>query len=163
MSSQFFPLKWNVSLGKPEVLDGIVVAWNDTSLPPKAELCSWTKRNDFPWPKRIFFVLSLPAVTGDLGCFLTRKRLGRDHRIQVPKVSWHFIADGLEKSPVKLSGWLQNPPHANIDINECAVGLFHQNDIDFVSWIFGTPASLASVCSWMPPIFPADIGHFNLN
>ena len=94
-----------------------------------------------------------------LGCFLiARKRLGRDHWIQILKVSWHFIADGLmEKSLVKLLGWLQNLPNANIDINEwCCwfVPSYRGN----VSWIFGTPSSGKQYYrSWMPPKCSPDV------
>ena len=105
-----------------------------------------------------------------LGCFLNaRKRLGRDHWIQIPKVSWHFIADGLmEKSPWSrqdLLGWLQNLPNANIDISECAVGLFHQNvkSTTLCHESLEHPQAAGNTRSWMPPKISADIGHFNLS
>lgn len=75
-----FPWKWNVSLGKPEVLDGILVAWNydtsntwfnslhrlvkvdllSTSLPPKAELCYFLNKTQ-----------SFSLAKTDLFCFVT--------------------------------------------------------------------------------------------
>ena len=191
VSSQFFPWKWNVSLGKPEVLDGIVVAWNydtsnawfnslhrlvkvdllSTSLPPKAELCYFLNKTQ---------LFSLAKT--DLFCFVTTccywgvfwlQGNAWEETIEskylkslgTAKSGWVF----MEKSPVQLLGLVRMITESS----KCKY--WHQRMCcwfvpskryrkRFVSWIFGNfPHLLAIPAAECLQNFSADIGHFNLS